>query len=233
MPTNEEVKVPEGANAAQHRFRLSLSGNPSDLAQETSPSLSATSASYPASRPPQDNGNGPFHLPYRNSRYKEKFQALREKYDRVLAKQAEYLNEYDTATAKIKQLQAENDLLLDAMYLAAQQNPQSFGLNEPPTADTPLSMLGDIDALHNAPTGTGAIPLSAGPHVLHAAPPPAPMRNSSLNGNGHVPVPHHVTNGTRSGNGGFMPLTNGHPPPPLHMEHTRPPSMEFIQHEVR
>ncbi|KAJ7876299.1 hypothetical protein B0H13DRAFT_1004375 [Mycena leptocephala] len=66
-----------------------------------------------------------------NSRYKEKFQALREKYDRVTAKQQEYHQDLEIATAKIKKLQAENDLLLDAMNLAAAHQPSMFGLLPP------------------------------------------------------------------------------------------------------
>ncbi|KAJ8518093.1 hypothetical protein ONZ45_g4808 [Pleurotus djamor] len=54
------------------------------------------------------------------TRYKEKFQAMREKYDQVVATRDRYNRELELATAKQKQLQAENDLLLDTMAVYAQ-----------------------------------------------------------------------------------------------------------------
>ncbi|KAJ7746803.1 hypothetical protein DFH07DRAFT_589629 [Mycena maculata] len=152
-------------------------------------------------------------LPYRNSRYKEKFQALREKYDRVTAKQEEYHHDLEIATAKIKKLQAENDLLLDAMNLVATHQPSMFPLLGA-LDDVPM----DLDAF--AGPSTSAVPLVA------ERPPPRHINgNGNGNGNGHS------STGTRSGsNSSFGPVqTNGNHPPP---EHSRQPSMEFIAHDM-
>ncbi|KAJ7493333.1 hypothetical protein B0H11DRAFT_2005943 [Mycena galericulata] len=224
MPTNEEVKVPEGASAAQHRFRLSVNANPSDMPPENGPSSATTNGPR---QPPDAAGNGPFlyaQLPYRNSRYKEKFQALREKYDRVIAKQEEYHHDLEIATAKIKKLQAENDLLLDAMNLAAAQQPSMFGflppalpLDAPSSGDTPM----DVDAFVGSSGG------SAAPLLAERPPPPPPPRHVNGNGNGHS------SNGTRSAssNSSFGPVQTNGTHPPL-VEQSRPPSIEFIAHDM-
>ncbi|KAG9313227.1 hypothetical protein JVU11DRAFT_6687 [Chiua virens] len=50
-------------------------------------------------------------------RYKEKFQSLREKFDQVNALHDEYQRDLDLANTRIQRLQAENDLLLDAISI--------------------------------------------------------------------------------------------------------------------
>ncbi|KAF9528969.1 hypothetical protein CPB83DRAFT_853529 [Crepidotus variabilis] len=50
--------------------------------------------------------------------HKDKFQKMREKYDKVTTTHETSLQELDVLNAKIKKLQSENDLLLDAMFLA-------------------------------------------------------------------------------------------------------------------
>jgi len=52
------------------------------------------------------------------SQYKEKFHALREKFDHVTAIHRDHENELEAAQSKLKNLQAECDMLLDniAMY---------------------------------------------------------------------------------------------------------------------
>ncbi|KAJ7708764.1 hypothetical protein B0H17DRAFT_364844 [Mycena rosella] len=210
MPSSEEVKQLEGVSAAQHRFRLSV---------DTPSENGSTNGGIP--RPPPDAPQFLYAtVPYRNSRYKEKFQALREKYDRITAKQSEYHRDLEIATAKIKKLQAENDLLLDAMNLAAAHQPSMFGLLPPalppdaPGGDAPM----DLDAFVGAST-------SAAPLLADRAPPPRHINgNGASNGNG---------NGTRSGSSSSLgPLqTNGHPPP-LEPRPSRPPSMEFIAHDM-
>ncbi|KAJ7272602.1 hypothetical protein B0H12DRAFT_587695 [Mycena haematopus] len=126
MPTADEVKQLEGVSAAQHRFRLAV--NAPDAAMDNNGSTSASLVPTPP-RPPTDQGNNtPFlygQLPFRNSRYKEKFQALREKYDRVITKQQEYQQDLEIATAKIKKLQAENEYVfsfLEILLLRAPTN---------------------------------------------------------------------------------------------------------------
>ncbi|KAJ6561141.1 hypothetical protein DFH09DRAFT_1364577 [Mycena vulgaris] len=169
MPPPDEVKLLEGS-AAQHRFRLSVNVNPADTPPENGPSSATAVTPRP---PPEVAGSGPFlyaQLPYRNSRYKEKFQALREKYDRIIAKQDEYHHDLEIATAKIKKLQAENDLLLDAMNLAATHQPSMFGLLPPPlppdapSNDAPM----DLDAFVGTSTSACA--------PARGAPAPAPRK---------------------------------------------------------
>ncbi|KAF7370954.1 hypothetical protein MSAN_00729400 [Mycena sanguinolenta] len=183
MPTADEVKQLEGVSAAQHRFRLAVN------APEDNGSSSNAIPNPP--RPPTDQGNNtPFlygQLPFRNSRYKEKFQALREKYDRVILKQQEYQQDLDLATAKIKKLQAENDLLLDAMNLAAAHQPSLFGLI-PPSHTPPDMPPGGGSMDHDGFSGP-----SAGP--MHAAERPPPRH---MNGNGS-------SNGTSSSSSGHGP----------------------------
>ncbi|KAJ7132241.1 hypothetical protein C8R44DRAFT_977890 [Mycena epipterygia] len=223
MPSAEEVKQLEGVTAAQHRFRLSVNVSPPE---GSPPDNGPSSASTNPPRLPNEAGGtgGPFlyaQLPYRNSRYKEKFQALREKYDRIIAKQDEYHHDLEIATAKIKKLQAENDLLLDAMNLAAAHQPSMFGLLPPPLppdappGDAPM----DLDAF--AGPSTSAAPLLA----ERAPPPPPPPPPRHVNGNGAA-----NSNGTRSGSSSSLgPVqTNGHPPP---LEQARP-SIEFIAHDM-
>ncbi|KAJ6581077.1 hypothetical protein B0H19DRAFT_492253 [Mycena capillaripes] len=224
MPSAGEVKDLEGVSAAQHRFRLSV--NVGDTPMENGPSSATTVSNRPP--PPQDPaGNGPFlyaQLPYRNSRYKEKFQSLREKYDRVTAKQQEYHQDLEIATAKIKKLQAENDLLLDAMNLAAAHQPSMFGLIPPahhpdvPAGGGPM----DLDAF--AGPGTSAAPL------LAERPPPR-----HINGNGASSNSNSNSNGNGSSSSGLGPPQtngNGHPPLPEQSRPSRPPSIEFIAHDM-
>ncbi|KAI6023788.1 hypothetical protein BKA83DRAFT_4263906, partial [Pisolithus microcarpus] len=65
------------------------------------------------------------------SRYKEKYQALREKFDQVNARHEEYERELELANARIKKLQAENDLLLDAISITIPATPSLMHLTRP------------------------------------------------------------------------------------------------------
>ncbi|KAH7910068.1 hypothetical protein BJ138DRAFT_1114439 [Hygrophoropsis aurantiaca] len=56
-------------------------------------------------------------------RYKEKFQALRERYDQVTALHEEYQRDLKLANERMQKLQAENDLLLDAISIALPTTP--------------------------------------------------------------------------------------------------------------
>ncbi|KAI0692922.1 hypothetical protein C8T65DRAFT_524540, partial [Cerioporus squamosus] len=57
------------------------------------------------------------------TRYKEKFQGLREKYDQVTATHAEYERALARADEKLKRLQEECNLLLDAVDIAVPAQP--------------------------------------------------------------------------------------------------------------
>ncbi|KAL0954065.1 hypothetical protein HGRIS_005215 [Hohenbuehelia grisea] len=61
-----------------------------------------------------------------HTRYKEKFQELREKYEQVNARREQYHHELALASAKIARLQAENDVLLDSLSAALPQNGPSI-----------------------------------------------------------------------------------------------------------
>ncbi|KAK7031495.1 hypothetical protein R3P38DRAFT_817668 [Favolaschia claudopus] len=209
MPSADEVKQLEGVSAAQHRFRLPVE----PLVPEKRPSSRASLQGLSANS--EGGANAPFvycQMPYRNSRYKEKFQALREKYERVTAKKEEYNQDLELAAAKIKKLQAENDLLLDAMNLAASHQPAMFGSMRPP--DMPPGAPMDID---------GYPPANNGP--LDRPPP------RHINGTGS-------SNGTRSGSSNSVPNshTNGaahsHPPDSRPPHRSRQPSIEFLPHDM-
>ncbi|KAI0748954.1 hypothetical protein C8Q74DRAFT_381994 [Fomes fomentarius] len=60
---------------------------------------------------------------HRGTRYKEKFQALREKYDQVTATHVEYEHALARADEKLKRLQEECNLLLDAVDIAVPAQP--------------------------------------------------------------------------------------------------------------
>jgi len=59
----------------------------------------------------------------RATRYKEKFQALREKYDQVTTTHDQYKRELAIAEEKARRLQAECNLLLDAVDIAVPAQP--------------------------------------------------------------------------------------------------------------
>ncbi|TFK39663.1 hypothetical protein BDQ12DRAFT_721885 [Crucibulum laeve] len=54
----------------------------------------------------------------KGTKYKEKFQSMREKFDQATAMNDQYRQDLEVANAKIKRLHAENNLLLDAMNIA-------------------------------------------------------------------------------------------------------------------
>ncbi|KAJ7282038.1 hypothetical protein C8J57DRAFT_1711589 [Mycena rebaudengoi] len=228
MPAGDD---PNGVSAAQHRFRLNgpivANPPPSSANASVENNIGVITTGNTANitnietRVPDTSGSGPFlyaQLPYRNSRYKEKFQALREKYDRVTAKQDEYHQDLEIANAKIKKLQAENDLLLDAMNIAATQQPSLFGLRSPPRPSdvVPVDRSLDLDAFAGA--STSAAPLLSSRHHV----------NGNGNGNGNSVEPRSGSSSSHS-----VIHTNGHPPPPEPRPHpSRAPSIEFIAHDM-
>ncbi|KAL9713375.1 hypothetical protein Ac2012v2_002983 [Leucoagaricus gongylophorus] len=52
---------------------------------------------------------------YKNTRYKEKYQAMRERFERANAARKALLQDLELADEKLRKIQEENDLLLDAM----------------------------------------------------------------------------------------------------------------------
>ncbi|KAF8238204.1 hypothetical protein L208DRAFT_364288 [Tricholoma matsutake] len=118
------------------------------------------------------------------TRYKEKFQALRERYDRVTAAHEGYQRDLNVAAAKLKGLQDENDFLLDAINLAEPDittilsPPQHEGVN---SHVTPPESRTDIGSNVGIASRTPHLP-SQSPHM---------NGNSNArhpNGNRHRPI---------------------------------------------
>jgi len=98
-------------------------------------------ASKPPHHPVEENTRFKVPAPQRSGpRYKEKFQALREKYDQVNALHDEYQRDLDLANARIRKLQVENDLLLDAISIAVPATPSLMHLIRPSPTGTSSSM---------------------------------------------------------------------------------------------
>ncbi|KAL4072876.1 hypothetical protein V8B97DRAFT_1916807 [Scleroderma yunnanense] len=86
------------------------------------------------------------------SRYKEKYQALRENFDQVNAEHEDWERKLELANTRIKKLQAENDLLLDAISITVPATPSLLHLIRPsPTSMTPGST--PLHAQHQQATG--------------------------------------------------------------------------------
>ncbi|KAL5492595.1 hypothetical protein ACEPAI_4042 [Sanghuangporus weigelae] len=116
--------------------------------------------------------------------HKAKFLMLKESYDTVTARHQELLRELRVANSKLKSVQAENDLLLDALGIVAHTQPTLVGILQQMDPE-PLFPPGEMYPPHRGPY---AAPLSAA-YIVDAPPPP-------LNGNGHSDhSTHRVTNG--------------------------------------
>ncbi|KAJ3494138.1 hypothetical protein NMY22_g20117 [Coprinellus aureogranulatus] len=63
---------------------------------------------------PEPGASGKGHAPHRG-RYKEKFSAMRDKFEKATRNQEVYQKQLELANAKIKKLAAENEVLLDAL----------------------------------------------------------------------------------------------------------------------
>ncbi|KAF8840386.1 hypothetical protein BDN67DRAFT_968574 [Paxillus ammoniavirescens] len=73
-------------------------------------------------------------------RYKEKFQALRERFDQVSALHEGYERDLELANTRIRKIQAENDLLLDAISITVPATPSLMHLIRPSPTGTSASM---------------------------------------------------------------------------------------------
>ncbi|OCB86318.1 hypothetical protein A7U60_g6632 [Sanghuangporus baumii] len=105
--------------------------------------------------------------------HKAKFLMLKESYDTVIARHQELLRELQVANSKLKSVQAENDLLLDALGIVANTQPTLVGILQQMDPE-PLFPPGEAYPPHRGPYA--ALPPAA--YVVDAPPP-------SLNGNGH------------------------------------------------
>ncbi|KAN0088291.1 hypothetical protein V8E55_005348 [Tylopilus felleus] len=96
----------------------------------------------PPNHPVEDNARfkAPAPLQRTGPRYKEKFQALREKFDQVSAQHEQYKCDLELANVRIQKLQAENDLLLDAISITVPATPSLMHLIRPSPTGTSASM---------------------------------------------------------------------------------------------
>ncbi|KIL69022.1 hypothetical protein M378DRAFT_157259 [Amanita muscaria Koide BX008] len=145
---------------------------------------------------------------------------MRHKYEQVTAKQSEYLRQLDTANAKMKKLQAENDLLLDVVSAGGQWTP-------PPPLNDPAKPPYQVQQYPHHPSQ----PLpTAHPH--HLPPYPAPSYSYSRSHEGYPPL--QPTPTVMQG----VPNSNypGQPPAPTpphhhHSHHRRSPHLIHVNGE--
>ncbi|KAG2143816.1 uncharacterized protein EDB93DRAFT_1105144 [Suillus bovinus] len=64
-------------------------------------------------------------------KFKEKFQVLRERFDQVVGEREVLERDLELANARMRKLQAENDLLLDAINLTVPATPSLMHLTRP------------------------------------------------------------------------------------------------------
>jgi len=120
----------------------------------------------PASKPPhhpvEENTRFKAPAPPQRSglRYKEKFQTLREKFDQVNTQHDEYQRDLELANARIRKLQVENDLLLDAISIAVPATPSLLHLIRPSPTGTSSSMPMASYTHHPPPSYTQSIPMN-------------------------------------------------------------------------
>ncbi|KAF9485508.1 hypothetical protein BDN70DRAFT_916900 [Pholiota conissans] len=149
-----------------------------------------------------------------NVSYKDKFQRMREKYDKVNMSHEAHQRDLEALNAKMKKLQAENDLLLDAMYLADTAlydrffpaAPGSMSSSLPPASVPPLPYtnqphLGPPHAYYPE-LHTPSTPYPSSSHYTTMPPPgsmPPPLSSTSGTsgppGSAHSPIPqapHHM-----------------------------------------
>ncbi|KAF8448787.1 hypothetical protein L210DRAFT_838594, partial [Boletus edulis BED1] len=69
-----------------------------------------------------------------------RFQTLRERFDQVSAQHDEYQRDLGIANARMRKLQAENDLLLDAISITVPATPSLIHLIRPRPSPTGTSM---------------------------------------------------------------------------------------------
>jgi len=83
-------------------------------------------------------GLGKFKLTgAKGNRYKDKFQTMRERYDGVIAKNEATRRELEAANVRLRKIQGENNLLLDAMEIVARGQPTLLQYLLPPHLPPP------------------------------------------------------------------------------------------------
>ncbi|KAG7094418.1 hypothetical protein E1B28_008018 [Marasmius oreades] len=116
------------------------------------------------------------------TRYKEKFQALREKYELVTQAQQLRQKELEVATGRMKGLQEEIDMLLDAFIEMAHASPV-LRIDEPPpaqpTREEYAARRRSLSSTRDQTPHRNSEPSLFVQHPLgsHTAPPPLPQAN--------------------------------------------------------
>ncbi|KAG5641813.1 hypothetical protein DXG03_004155 [Asterophora parasitica] len=154
----------------------------------------------------------------------QRFQSLRERYERVITTHEDHERDLELANAKIKKLQAENELLLDAIFTSAPELVQLISPVEPsPSSHFPPHYLLP-PLLHNPINHPPHLPPHASPH-LHESPhlhthshysqprlPHGPDHDIPYPGPGHEHSPNVNSRPPRSNQG----LAQNPPPAPVH-----------------
>jgi len=117
----------------------------------------------------------------RGTRYKEKFQALREKYDQTIATHEQYKRELELANEKMKRLEEECNLLLDAVDIAAPAQPTLMHY----LSQDPIPPQYHSYTVPFAPAPAAAQPQPPQPPVPQPPTRTRARRSSHVNGNGH------------------------------------------------
>jgi len=106
-----------------------------------SPSTTTRTAQMKPTRSERGEDRGKAHSTHRSTRYKEKYQVMRERFERVNAAKEAYQRDLQLATEKIRKIQEENDLLLDAMLgsspPSSNSNPKHYQTSHPPQPMVP------------------------------------------------------------------------------------------------
>ncbi|KAF8470294.1 hypothetical protein DFH94DRAFT_215551 [Russula ochroleuca] len=125
--------------------------------------------------------------PQRVQRYKDKFQALRERYESVISSHTEHTRAVQRATEKEQRLQAEINMLLDA---ALATSPQSQSASTPiPAATATATQSTTTTATTPTPTPVHA---QLSPLEPHAVPVPPVVPAAHMNGHSSSVAPPHV-----------------------------------------
>ncbi|KIM39639.1 hypothetical protein M413DRAFT_447112 [Hebeloma cylindrosporum] len=99
----------------------------------------------------------------RSVSYKDKFQRMREKYDRVTAAHEAGQKDLEILNAKLKKLQSENDLLLDAIYVADAPLYERYFPSQPGTSSPPLNPSMALPVPNSLPLPPPRLPDLPGP----------------------------------------------------------------------
>ncbi|KAF8717165.1 hypothetical protein AX14_012178 [Amanita brunnescens Koide BX004] len=140
-------------------------------------------------------------------KYKEKFNAMRQKYEQVTARHEEYQRQLDTANAKIKKLQAENEyvgqytstpplmpILIHSLLLDVISSDTGNLYPYPPPVEPPKPNFHQAPHPYPNPNlppqAYSGRPHESFPNSYQPPPPPPPQSNSHHHPRPHIQHPH-------------------------------------------